>query len=293
MASEILPYKVITDKILEKLEEGTVPWHQPWSTEMSKNLVSKKEYRGINVFLLASMGYANPYWLTFRQAGQLGGHIRRGEKSTPVVFWKWMEKNTGDLQDNGDAIVNRYPILRHYKVFNLDQCDDIPADKIPELEKREDFHPIGEAEAVVRDMPHAPTITNGSRQALYRPSTDSIEMPPGELFGSDEEYYSTLFHELTHSTGHRSRLHRFNDEELSPFGSGDYSKEELIAEMGAAFLCGHCQIVNETIDNSAAYIQGWLGKLRNDKKLVVIAGAQAQKAADSILSRYWKNSQKV
>ena len=289
MANEILSYKVITDKILEKLEQGTVPWHQPWSTEMSKNLVSKKEYRGINVFLLGSMGYANPYWLTYKQADQLGGHVRRGEKSTPVVFWKWMEKNTADLNEDGEPRVKSYPVLRYYKVFNLDQCDEIPVEKIPALETRQDFHPIQEAEAVVRDMPHAPKIDHKSRQALYRPSTDSIEMPPGELFGSDEEYYSTLFHELTHSTGHRSRLHRFNDEELAPFGSGDYSKEELIAEMGAAFLCGHCTIVNRTIDNSAAYIQGWLNRLRNDKKLVVLAGAQAQKAADCILARYWNS----
>ena len=289
MANEILPYKVITAKILEKLEEGTVPWHQPWSTEMSKNLISKKEYRGINVFLLGSMGYANPYWLTYKQADQLGGHVRRGEKSTPVVFWKWMEKNTTDLNEDGEPRIMNYPVLRYYKVFNLDQCDDIPVEKIPALEVREDFHPIKEAEAVVRDMPHAPKIHNGSRQALYRPLTDSIEMPACELFGSDEEYYSTLFHELTHSTGHRSRLHRFNDEELAPFGSTDYSKEELIAEMGAAFLCGHCTIVNRTIDNSAAYIQGWLNRLRNDKKLVVLAGAQAQKAADCILARYWNS----
>jgi len=289
MASEILPYKVITDKILEKLEQGTVPWHQPWSTEMSKNLVSRKEYRGINIFVLGSMGYANPYWLTFKQADQLGGHVRRGEKSTPVVFWKWMEKNATDLNEDGEPRNKSYPVLRYYKVFNLDQCDAIPVEKIPALETRQDFHPIQEAEAVVRDMPHAPEIDHESRQALYRPSTDSIEMPPSELFGSDEEYYSTLFHELTHSTGHRSRLHRFNDEELAPFGSGDYSKEELIAEMGAAFLCGHCTIVNRTIDNSAAYIQGWLNRLRNDKKLVVLAGAQAQKAADCILARYWNS----
>ncbi|MDA2927731.1 zincin-like metallopeptidase domain-containing protein [Acidobacteria bacterium AH-259-G07] len=275
----------MTDKILEKLEQGTVPWHQPWSTEMSKNLVTKREYRGINVFVLGSMGYANPYWLTFKQADLFGGHVTRGEKSTPVVFWKWMEKNTGDLNEDGEPRIKHYPVLRYYNVFNLEQCDDIPAEKVPSLKGKLDFHPIQRAEKVVQEMPGPPKIERKSRQAFYQPSTDTIQMPPTELFRSDEEYYSTLFHEMTHSTGHRSRLHRFDNEDLAPFGSTDYSREELIAEMGATFLCGHCKIVNRTIDNSAAYIQGWVKRLRNDKKLVVLAGAQAQKAADFILEK--------
>ncbi|MDA2931530.1 ArdC family protein [Acidobacteria bacterium AH-259-O06] len=137
-------FEVITDTIVRKLEEGTVPWHQPWSTEMPKNLISKRTYKGINVFLLGSKGYANPYWLTFKQAKRFGGHIRQGEKSTPVVFWKWIEK------ENNDGEKESYPVLRYYNVFNVSQCEGIPAEKIPPLENQRDFHPIHQAEKTVQ-----------------------------------------------------------------------------------------------------------------------------------------------
>ncbi|MDA2931250.1 zincin-like metallopeptidase domain-containing protein [Acidobacteria bacterium AH-259-O06] len=278
-------YEVITNKIIERLEQGTIPWHQPWSAEMPKNLITKKAYRGINVFLLGSMGYANPYWLSFKQAKQLGGHVRRGEHSTPVVFWKWLEKDTGEVNEDGEPIIKRVSVLRYYNVFNVDQCEDIPAEKIPPLENGREFHPIKEAENTVQVMPQRPKIEHRDAQAYYRPSSDTVNMPQPELFQSSEEYYSTLFHELTHSTGHQSRLNRLDTDNLAPFGSKDYSQEELVAEMGAAFLCGHCRIENQTMDNSAAYIQGWLRRLRNDKRMVVFAAAQAQKAADYILGK--------
>ncbi|MDA2924023.1 zincin-like metallopeptidase domain-containing protein [Acidobacteria bacterium AH-259-L09] len=277
-------YEVITNRIIKKLEQGTVPWHQPWSAEMPKNLISRKEYRGINVFLLGSMGYANPYWMTFKQAKQLGGHVRQGGRSTPVVFWKWLEVEQ-ENPETGEPETNQIPLLRYYNVFNLDQCEDIPAEKIPPLENGRDFHPIKEAEKTVQQMLQPPIIQHRASQAYYRPSSDTVNMPQPELFRSDEEYYSTLFHELTHSTGHQSRLNRLDTDNLAPFGSKDYSQEELVAEMGAAFLCGHCRIENRTIDNSAAYIQGWLRRLRNDKRMVVFAAAQAQKAADFILEK--------
>ncbi|MDA2924636.1 zincin-like metallopeptidase domain-containing protein [Acidobacteria bacterium AH-259-L09] len=280
MAANSLAYEVITNKILEKLEQGVIPWRQPWSTEMPKNVVSKKEYRGINVFMLGCMGYANPYWITFKQAKALGGHVRQGEKSTPVVFWKWIDK------ENEDGERESYPVLRYYRVFNIDQCEDIPEDKIPAQDNVREFHPIDEAEKVVQGgMPELPFVESGATQAYYRPSTDTVHMPPAEVFTGDAEYYSTIFHELIHSTGHQSRLGRLDTEKLAAFGSKDYSQEELLAEMGAAFLCGHCRIENRTLDNSAAYIQGWLRKLRNDKRMVIFAAAQAQKAADFILRR--------
>ncbi|MDA2937173.1 zincin-like metallopeptidase domain-containing protein [Acidobacteria bacterium AH-259-A15] len=278
-------YEIITDRILEKLEQGTVPWHQPWSQEMPKNLVSKKAYRGINVFLLGSTGYANPYWLTFRQTKPLGGHIRRGEKSTPVIFWKIYKKDTGEVDKNGESIVRRMPVLRYYNTFNVQQCEGIPEDKIPPLENARDFHPIKEAEKTVQGMPQCPKIEYREARAFYRPSVDTVNMPQPEAFTSDEEFYSTLFHELTHSTGHQSRLGRLDTDNLAPFGSRDYSQEELVAEMGSAFLCGHCGIVDRIIDNSSAYIAGWLQRLRSDEKLIVIAAAQAQKAADFILNQ--------
>ena len=284
MAHSSLAYEVITNKIIEKLEQGTVPWHRPWSTEMPKNLVSKRSYRGINVFMLGSTGYANPYWLTFKQSKALGGHVCKGEKSTPVVFWKWLEREQ-ENPETGDTETVNVPLLRYYKVFNVEQCDGIPKDKIPPLENARDFHPIEQAETVVQDMPQRPIIKHKAAQAYYQPSTDTVHMPPAEVFTGDAEYYSCLFHELTHATGHESRLKRLNTDKLAPFGSRDYSQEELVAEMGAAFLCGHCQIENQTLDNSAAYIQGWLRKLKNDKRMVVFAAAQAQKASDFILNQ--------
>lgn len=275
-------YEIITNRIIERLEEGTVPWHQPWSTEMPKNLVSKREYRGINVFLLGSTSYANPYWLTYKQAKRLGGHVRKGERSTPVVFWRWLEREQ-ENSDTGEKETKNVPLLRYYNVFNIEQCEGIPEDKIPAQENSREFAPIDTAEKTVQDMPQRPIIRHRGSQAFYRPSADVVNMPPAELFQSSEEYYSTLLHELTHATGHESRLGRLDTDKLAAFGSKGYSQEELVAEMGAAFLCGHCQIENKTIDNSAAYIQGWLRKLKNDKRLVVFAAAQAQKAADFIL----------
>ncbi len=274
-------YEIITETIIEKLERGCVPWHQPWSSEAAKNLISKREYRGINVFLLGASRYANPYWLTFRQAKQLGGHVAKGERSTPVVFWKWLEHE----RENADGELETYstPLLRYYRVFNVEQCEGIPADKVPPLDNARAFQPIEEAERVVRSMPQRPIIQHETAQACYRPAADIVNMPAPELFTSDAEYYSTLFHELTHATGHESRLKRLDTEKLAAFGSRDYSQEELVAEMGSAFLCGHCGIAERIIDNSASYIQGWLRRLRNDKRLVVFAAAQAHKAADFIL----------
>jgi antirestriction protein ArdC len=275
-------YEVITETIIEKLEQGTVPWHQPWSNEAAKNLISKREYRGINVFLLGMSRYANPYWLTFRQAKQLGGHVKKGERSTPVVFWKWLERER-DNPDTGETETVSTPLLRYYRVFNVEQCEGIPAEKVPTLENARDFRPIEEAERVVQEMPQRPIIQHEAAQAFYRPSADVVNMPAPKLFTGDEEYYSTLFHELTHATGHESRLKRLDTDKLAAFGGKDYSQEELVAEMGSAFLCGHCGIEERIIDNSAAYIQGWLRRLRNDKSLVVFAAAQAQKAVDFIL----------
>jgi len=275
-------YEIITETIIEKLEQGTVPWHQPWSNEAVKNLISKREYRGINVFLLGASRYANPYWLTFRQAKQLGGHVKKGERSTPVVFWKWLERER-DNPDTGETETVSTPLLRYYRVFNVEQCEGIPAEKVPTLENARDFRPIEEAERVVQEMPQRPIIQHEAAQAFYRPSADVVNMPAPKLFTGDEEYYSTLFHELTHATGHESRLKRLETDKLAAFGGKDYSQEELVAEMGSAFLCGHCGIAERIIDNSAAYIQGWLRRLRNDKSLVVFAAAQAQKAVDFIL----------
>lgn len=274
-------YQLITDRIIELLEQGTVPWHKPWrSAEYApQNLLSRKPYRGINAFLLGCLGYEEPFWLTFKQAKQLGGSVRKGEKSTPVVFWKWLEKRDGETDE-----VERLPLLKHYRVFHVSQCD-LPDGKVPVIEPSEEteFVPIEACERVVSEMPNAPTIEVGGGRACYQPGEDRVRMPKREAFARVEDYYATLFHELVHATGHTSRLNREGIRELSRFGSKNYSQEELVAEVGAAFLCGHCGIAIATIENTASYIDGWLKKLRRDKKLVVQAAAQAQKAADHVL----------
>jgi antirestriction protein ArdC len=277
-------YDVITERVIALLEKGTIPWQKPWSTSgdaLPRNLVSRKPYRGVNVFLLHAMSYGSPYWLTFKQAQELGGHVRKGEKSTPVVFWRWLEVDERD----GRARLKRVPMLRYYSCFNVAQCEGIEAHE-PEGAERE-HTPIEAAESIVARMPKLPAIAHGGERACYWPGFDRVDMPGPETFATPEHYYSVLLHELTHATGHASRLNRKGvagtDGEWSAFGSTPYAKEELVAEMGAAFLCGHAGIVERTLDNSASYIAGWLKRLRNDGKLVVQAAAQAQKAADYVL----------
>jgi len=271
-------YDVINNKILSLLENGTVPWKKPWNGQSSypKNLVSKKEYKGVNVFLLACQEYCSPYWLTYKQCQEKGGYVKQGEKSTPVIFWKWLDKT------DSDDVNGKIPLLRYYSVFNVEQTEGVTAPVTEEVHN--DFDPIKEAEEIIANMPFRPEIKYGGFRAYYSPSLDYIQMPQQFCFNSIEEYYSTSFHECCHATGHANRLARKSILEPSYFGSHEYSKEELVAEMGAAFLCGHSGIVNTTIENSAAYIKGWLKALKNDKTLLVHAAAQAQKAADYILN---------
>jgi len=193
-------YQVITDRVVSLLEQGTVPWQKPWQCGdlMPRNLA----YRGVNVFLLHAMSFESPFWLTFRQAQELGGSVKRGEKACPVVFWKWL-----DGQDETTGQTKRIPFLRYYSVFNVGQCEGIPADKIPSLNgvKRE-HSPITEAERIVATMPKRPEVKSGLDRAFYSPSGDFVGMPSSGQFRTPEDYYSVLFHELTHSTGHESRL---------------------------------------------------------------------------------------
>jgi antirestriction protein ArdC len=277
-------YQIITDRILDLLQRGVVPWQKPWASNgqdcLPRNLVSGKAYRGINVFLLNAMSYGSPYWLSFKQAQELGGNVRKGEKSTPIVFWKWLE---GTDEQTGEK--KRIPFLRYYSAFNASQCDGIEFPKV-EATGRE-HSAIETAERIVANMPKLPPVQHGGDRACYSPALDMVRMPAPETFQTGEHYYSVLLHELTHATGHQSRLNRKgvagSEGEWSAFGSTPYAKEELLAEMGAAFLCSHAGIVERTIDNSAAYIAGWLERLKDDNRLVVQAAAQAQKASDFIL----------
>ena len=273
-------YDIVTERIIDLLEEGTVPWRRPWTGggQLPTNLVSKKGYRGVNVFLLATMAYESPFWLTYNQARTLGGCVRKHEKACPVVFWKWLDVD----DDRASSKQKRVPMLRYYHVFNVAQCDGLDDHVPPILEEEHDVDPIAEAEYIVRGMPERPEITHQQARAFYRPDSDVVNTPRIQLFDSSEEYYSTLFHELVHSTGHESRLGRHDSKESVAFGSATYSKEELVAEMGCAYICNSCGIMEQTLSNSAAYIAGWLKRLKNDKSLVVKAAAQAQKASDFI-----------
>ncbi len=273
-------YQVITDRVISLLESGTVPWHKPWGgpERRPRNLVSDRPYRGMNVFLLSAADYESPYWLTFRQAKQRGGWVRKGESGCPCVYWNWTEKTN---EESGET--EKHAFMKAYTVFNVHQCDEINYPKFEES-KRE-FTPIEACERVVTDMPRAPPIHHGGDRACYQPSSDSVHMPPPERFDKPESYYGTLFHELVHSTGHASRLGRPGITDPIAFGTSKYTKEELVAEMGATFLCGHTGIENAVIDNSAAYISSWLRRLRHDNRLVVQAAAQSQKAADYVLNQ--------
>jgi len=263
-------YQIITDRICGMLEQGTAPWSKPWkvSRGMPRNLISKKCYRGINTWILHSASYESPFWVTFKQASDAGARIKRGEKSMPVVFWKQVEvadKQTGDMV--------KIPFLRYYNVWNVSQLENLK--ETPAVEPM----PTTPAASIYQNMINRPALRHGMAAAFYDPAQDSIGMPDLARFATEADYYGTLYHELTHSTGHKSRLDRLTP---ATFGSEDYSKEELVAEMGSAFLCGVAGIERQ-LEHSASYIAGWLKALKADPKLVVNAAACAQKAADHIL----------
>jgi len=278
-------YQTVTDQIVAMLESGVVPWRSPILGRSKaghpKNMNTGKQYRGVNVFLLAftafAKGYGSSYWMTFNQAKERGGNVRKGEKSSMVVFWKQYE--TTD-RESGEKV--NVPVLRYYNVFNAEQIEGV---EIPDAVKWEpiEFKPIEEAEKIATGYQGGPIVTyDGGQQAFYRPACDTVHMPEKTRFASVEEYYSTLFHELSHSTGHSSRLDRKCDTQPKPFGSPDYGKEELVAEMSAAFLCSHAGIQPTVIANQTAYLAGWLKQLKSDKKLVISAAGQAQRSADWI-----------
>lgn len=278
-------YDVINTRIMELLAQGTVPWRKTWNatSNQPKNLITKKDYRGVNVFLLACMPYSSPYWLTFKQAQDKGGFVRKGEKSTPVVFWKWLDRKDANVEGEEAVTGNgKIPMLRYYSVFNLEQVEDIAPPSTTETVHP--FTPVENAEQIIAGMPMKPNIHYGGNRASYSPMLDVVKMPEPEAFETPADFYATYLHELTHATGHVSRLGRRGILEPSYFGSHEYSKEELVAEMGATFLCAHAGIEQPIIENSAAYIHGWLRNLKNDKTLLVHAAAQAQKACDYILN---------
>ena len=262
--------EIITEKFIEALENGVCPWRKPWNGSATpQNFITKKPYNGINFFLLSLMPYSSPYWMTYKQASAKGGKVKKGEKATLVTFWKLFkttDKKTGEAK--------QIPLLRYYNVFNLEQCEGIEAPASEE--KPLDFCPIEEAEKFASDYCEKEDleVTFKENQAYYSPATDYVNMPRKESFKGEQGYYSTLFHELAHSTGHAKRLNRL---EKCGFGSESYAKEELVAELSAAFACAELGLDN-TFGNSAAYLQGWIKKLKGDSKLLISASSYAKKA---------------
>lgn len=270
--------EIVTNKIIESMEKGVAPWNIPWlETGRACNHINNRAYRGINQIILSIVatekGYINR-WGTFRTLSNAGYKIRKGEKSTPIVFYNRIVKD--DVDEDGNAIV--FYVLRYSNVFSISQtenCDWVE----PE---REAFDPIVEAESIIDNMPNAPVIEFGHINAWYKPVQDIVGVPDREEFKSPDGFYSTIFHELGHSTGHASRLDRDGVTNIVQFGSKTYSQEELIAEFASAFLCAEAGI-NSTIEQNASYIAGWHKVLKNDRKMLMKAVAEGQRASDYIL----------
>lgn len=289
-------YDLVTQRILEKLEAGTVPWQSSSIARVGlpRNFLTGKTYSGINVFLLASLDFQSPHFLTFRQALELGGHVRKGEKGFPIIKMGVWEKDgdSSGAAGEGEPGKEKRKFLRHYTVFNSSQIDGI---QFPEPEKCDTYTPSQQAEVarlIVEGMPKPPQIFEGRKACPhYVPDSDTVELPSRETFRSEWRFYKTLFHELGHATGHASRLNRRTlIENRGMFAPGNegrkiYCEEELVAEMTAAFLGAHAGIIEDEFENSAAYLKGWMDVLqvKDHKTWLVKAASEAQKAAGFIM----------
>lgn len=263
-------YEMVTDVIIEKLKEGTIPWRKPFVNGVAVNWKTQKEYRGINIMLLEPGEYA-----TFKQIKEAGGKVKKGEKSSIVVFWKML-----DIEDEKTGEKERVPLLRYYRVFKIgEQTEGIEPKRKQQYYKHNE---IEKAKEIIENYIGKPTIGHKNNGAYYQPFHDHVNVPPKSSFPKLHDFYNVLFHELIHSTGHASRLNREGITNFDKFGSNRYSKEELVAEVGATMLSSIVGIERQTIDNSASYINSWLRALENDKTLIVKASQQAQKACDYI-----------
>jgi antirestriction protein ArdC len=278
-------YEEITNRIIAQLEDGKIPWHKPWNgiCNGAYNRISKKPYSLLNQMLLVHDGE----YATYKQWSELGGTVRKGEKSEIVVFWKILQ-----VEEVKDGRVERksIPILKYINVFHVSQVDGVEPKSIKPVE----HEPIVEAERIKMDYvtrENLRIVEVVTDEAFYSPMMDYIQVPCKEQFEDIMAFYGTLFHEMVHSTGHKDRLGRLDcNARLASFGSEEYSKEELIAEIGSAFLMNHIGIeTSKTFKNSAAYIQSWLKVLRNDNRFIVSASSKAERAMKYILGDVEEN----
>jgi antirestriction protein ArdC len=277
-------YDIVTDQVIALLEKGVVPWKQPWAErEMPQNLLNRIPYKGMNMLLLYAMGFERNFFITPNQLKARGWKAKQGERAVPITFWKWPEKKKDENGNDLPVDEKVRPVLRYYLVYNISQCEGIPQNFIPPFEFK-DNNPIESCAKIVAGMPNPPKIRHIDDKAYYMPLLDVVNVPDIKLFNSSESYYSVFFHELIHSTGHSTRLNR--PEGMKELGTPEenYSQEELVAELGACFIEAHAGITDTQINRNASYIQNWLNKLKNDRRFIVFAASQAQKAADYILS---------
>ena len=276
-------YEMVTERIIEQLEQGIIPWEKPWSgvREGAFNRISKKSYSLLNQMMLKHDGE----YATFKQWTELGGHIRKGEKSEIIVFWKIYPIE--EVQEDGSKVVKQIPLLKYINVFHISQVDGV--EPLPK-EELHDIEPIEKAESILQDYWTRENITvehiKGDK-AFYSPMRDMIQLPLFEQFKDANEYYSTAFHESVHSTMKESRCNRAEERKnkLVAFGSEEYSKEELVAELGSASLMNIIGIeTKKSFKNSTAYIQSWIRVLKNDVKFIVSASSKAEKAVNYILN---------
>ncbi len=275
-------YAEVTAKMIEALEAGIVPWRRPWtSLGAHRNLISGREYRGINVYLaaLSAMrgGYSYPLWLTIKQANQLGGRVRKGEKGTMVVFWE--PRIVKRKNDKGEDEEHRSLVFKQYYVWNVEQVEGLVLPALPAVAGAATDE---RAQRVWEEYAGKPALFHGGARAFYTQGLDAIQLPPRASFEGTRAYYETLFHEAIHSTGAKHRLNRATLTQAGRFGDPNYSQEELVAEMGGAMLLAHAGLEPEYA-NSAAYLKGWLEALQDDQRLVVVAAQVAEKAVRYVL----------
>ena len=279
-------YQMVTDRIVEQLNNGIIPWRQPWvgGSAMAISYTSRKAYSALNQLLLGKPGE----WLTWKQVYDRGGKVKKGAKARFCVFYQWVDKKV-ENEETHEIEDYSFPILKWYKVFHIDDTEGIES-KIETVEPDNTIQPIEKAEAVIngylsREDSLKFINDRESSQAYYSPSADEVVVPMITQYEIPEEYYSTTFHELTHSTMHEKRCNRREENKVAAFGSKDYSREELVAEIGSAMLCNRIGIECEkAFKNSVAYIQSWLKALKNDQKMIVWASGRAEKAAKYILN---------
>ncbi|MFC1040770.1 ArdC family protein [Pasteurella multocida] len=291
----------VTDRIIAALESGTAPWLKPWTNAGShlalpRNAVSNRYYNGVNVLLLwlaaAEKGYRQSKWITMKAANELGGHVRKGEKATLVVNYNPVEKEKLDkdgnvvVDDEGNPEMVHFAFIKTHYLFNIEQCENLPAqyyelDDKAESEPEVQYREFAEIRQIIEGIDLKVEIKPSNR-AYYRPSTDVVVMPEMKQFNSEADFYSVLLHEMTHATGHKNRLNREGiTSGKAKFGNDIYAFEELVAEMGGAFLCAHLGF--DTVPQNASYIASWIKVLKEDKRAIFRAAGKAREASDYML----------